>query len=151
MVLASPQICLRSVEELELRYEYIYFHMAIESREFPECACWMDLELEEIMMRHEFLKKTGQYILPDPKRPQFKKDNPKMFRIFDTDDATFATQVARVSTQEWFVFKELYAKEAASSDKERPYDRIKPWLRKAYQRRQQEGPVEKPEGVIEDF
>lgn len=72
MIMASPQICLRSVNELELRYEYIYFHMGIESREFPECACWIDLELEEIMMRHKFLKKTGQYILPDPKRPQFK-------------------------------------------------------------------------------
>lgn len=47
--------------------------MAIESSEFPESACWADLDLEEIMMRHEFMKKTGTYIMPDPKRPQFKK------------------------------------------------------------------------------
>lgn len=71
--MSNPQIALRSPQELELRYEYIYFHMAIESSEFTECACWADLEIEDIMMRHEFLLKTGAYIMPDPKRPQFKK------------------------------------------------------------------------------
>lgn len=72
-----------------------------------------------------------------------------MFQIFDTDDHKFATQVARVTLQEWLVFKDLYTKELRESDKERPYDRVKPWLRKAYER-QRVHSVEKTEGTLEN-
>lgn len=72
-MLASPQIALRRPQELEEKYEYIYFHMNIDTDDFPESYAWFELELDDIIMRHEFLKKTGRYITPDPKRPQYKK------------------------------------------------------------------------------
>lgn len=72
-----------------------------------------------------------------------------MYRIFDTDDATFATQVARVTTYEWFVFKDLFMKKWEEEDREHPYERIKPSQRKAYQRNQIKY-VEQIEGSLEN-
>lgn len=72
MVANTPQILLADIEGLESKYEYIYFHMRIEENEFGLCERWVDMSLEEIMMRHAFLLRTGAYTTPDPKRPQFK-------------------------------------------------------------------------------
>lgn len=72
ILIACPHICLQMPEVLKLRYEYIYFHMAIEPEEFRESIRWHELDLEEIMMRHELLIRTGKYVLPDPKRPQYQ-------------------------------------------------------------------------------
>jgi hypothetical protein len=47
--------------------------MGIESSELIESQVWLDLDLDQIMARHELLTKTGKYFFPDPKRPQFKK------------------------------------------------------------------------------
>lgn len=70
-----------------------------------------------------------------------------MYKIFDTDDATFANQVAGVSTAEWQMYKELHAKLRELEDKERPYERIKPSLRKAFERQIKERRV-RAEGEI---
>lgn len=72
ILIACPQVCLQTPESLKLKYEYIYFHMGIEPEEFRECIKWHELSLEEIMMRHEVLIRTGKYITPDSKRPQYK-------------------------------------------------------------------------------
>lgn len=58
-----------------------------------------------------------------------------MFKIFDTEDADFATQVAGVRCEEWTLFKQIHEMEEAQSTMERPYEVIKPSMRKAYQRR----------------
>jgi hypothetical protein len=68
----APHILLRPFNEIELKYEYIYFHMAIEPEKLALSFEWIDMDLEEIIMRHQFLVKTGNYITPDPKKPQFE-------------------------------------------------------------------------------
>ncbi|VDM50417.1 unnamed protein product [Toxocara canis] len=113
--------------------------MCIEENEFGTCERWVDMPLEEIMMRHEFLLKTGRYTTPDPKRPQFKMENPVLKRILDTPDANFATEVAGVTQEEWLIFKGLTEKISRQSDMERPFERIKPSMRKAFERRRKEG------------
>ncbi|KHN82499.1 mTERF domain-containing protein 2 [Toxocara canis] len=139
LVANTPHILLSSTDELEPKYEYIYFHMCIEENEFGTCERWVDMPLEEIMMRHEFLLKTGRYTTPDPKRPQFKMENPVLKRILDTPDANFATEVAGVTQEEWLIFKGLTEKISRQSDMERPFERIKPSMRKAFERRRKEG------------
>jgi hypothetical protein len=47
--------------------------MGIEGMELVESKQWMNLELEQVMARHEFLSKTGKYFFPEPKKPQYKK------------------------------------------------------------------------------
>jgi len=132
-----------------MKYEYIYFIMCIEGPEFSDCLSWSDRSLDEIIMRHEFLVKTGKYTTPDPKRPQFKMENPLLYKILDTNDKEFATQIAGVTKEEWLVYQRLHEKLKELEDKERPYERIKPAMRKAYERRPKEQ-REKKEGEISD-
>jgi hypothetical protein len=62
-------------------------------------------------------------------------------RIFDTSDKSFANEVVNVTEEEWEVFKELYAKLKALEDKDEPYERIKPSVRKKFERRIKEAIV----------
>lgn len=64
---------LHDPDRLELKYEYIYYHMGLEAEDFGLCKMWVDLPLEEIMARHEFLVKAGKYVFPDEKKPQLAK------------------------------------------------------------------------------
>ncbi|KAL3124075.1 hypothetical protein niasHT_004664 [Heterodera trifolii] len=138
LMVNSPQICLMSFEEIEEIYEYIYFHMGIEPGELAESKYWHTLELDQVMSRHEFLLKTGKYTYPDPKKPQLKKENPPARRIFDVDELEFATKVGCVSHEEWVIFQDMRKQEEILSEKERPYERIKPSLRKQFERRKKE-------------
>uniref|UniRef100_A0A914I4B6 Uncharacterized protein n=1 Tax=Globodera rostochiensis TaxID=31243 RepID=A0A914I4B6_GLORO len=147
LMLNSPQICLLDVEEIVEIYEYIYFHMGIESDELTESTNWLNLRLEQIMARHEFLLKTGKYTFPDPKKPQLKKENPTASRIFDVSDLEFATKVGCVSHEEWIVFQDLRKLEELLSEKERPYERVLPAMRKQFERKVKEA-VEKEAGEL---
>ncbi|KAI6229074.1 MTERF domain-containing protein 2 [Aphelenchoides fujianensis] len=130
-----PHLILRPFEEMEQKFEYVYFHMRIEADELSAAIEWVDIPLDEIMMRHQFLLKTGKYVTPDPKKPQLKKDNPPCYRITDTNDQTFAVEVAGVTVEEWMVFRQLYEKQQQLEDKEQPFERVKPSVRKAWERR----------------
>ncbi|TKR59833.1 hypothetical protein L596_029449 [Steinernema carpocapsae] len=134
----TPEIALMNLTDLEEKYEYIYFMMRIEGDEFKQCSTWFSKDLEEIMNRHEFLQKVGKYTTPDPKKPQYKMENPVLSRILDLSDIQFATDVAGVSMEEWTIYQALLAKQKEMADKERPYERIKPSQRKAYERRHKE-------------
>lgn len=138
MVANTPQILLADIEGLESKYEYIYFHMRIEENEFGLCERWVDMSLEEIMMRHAFLLRTGAYTTPDPKRPQFKMENPSLKQILDVPDSNFATEVAGVTLEEWLIFRGLTDKVNRQAGMEKPFERIKPSMRKAFERRRKE-------------
>lgn len=135
MLIQTPHIVLLPFEDIELKYEYIFFHMKIEPSKLSTSLNWMNLTLEEIMERHQFLQKTGKYILPDPKRPQLEKDNPPSHRIFDSDSNNFAVQVAGVTPEEWNAFKCISLMKRQLSDQEQPFERVKPSVRRAYERR----------------
>lgn len=68
----GPHILLMPFAETELKYEYIYFHMGIEPEKLVMSTGWIDMTLEEIMMRADFLRKTGRYKTPDEKKPQIE-------------------------------------------------------------------------------
>ena len=145
----NPHICLLNPRELEQKYEYIFYHMGIESSELIESQVWLDLDLDQIMARHELLTKTGKYFFPDPKRPQFKKENPTAMEIFDVSDHEFAEKLAKVSHEEWVVFREVLERQKQLENKEQPFERVKHNARKRYERRLKE-PREPEEGEIED-
>src|SRR5690606_29589261 len=130
----NPEVTLMSFDEIEAKYEYIYFAMGIEPDEFLECSNWATMKLDEIMDRHEFLVKAGKYFLPDPRRPQLKMENPPLYRILDSREDNFAVQLAEVTVEEWKLYRDLAAKLRALENKDRPFERIKPSMRKAYQR-----------------
>uniref|UniRef100_A0A7E4VTS1 Cilia- and flagella-associated protein 206 n=1 Tax=Panagrellus redivivus TaxID=6233 RepID=A0A7E4VTS1_PANRE len=140
ILLRSPEVVLRNFDETEAKYEYIYYQMGIQPEEFVDCTFWSTASLQDIMDRHTFLLKTGKYTLPDPKRPQIKMENPPLYRILDSRDNIFATQVAKVTPDEWTLYRELSVKLTTLEDKDRPFERIKPSMRKAYERRLKEAP-----------
>ncbi|KAI6182209.1 MTERF domain-containing protein 2 [Aphelenchoides bicaudatus] len=131
----APHILLLPFDETELKYEYIYFHMGIEPEQLATSFGWIDMDLEEILMRHEFIKKTGRFYTPDPKKPQIEMRNPPVHRIFDTSDKCFAVEIAGTSEAEWLVFQQMYAKLKAMEDKDEPYEKIKRSVRKKFERR----------------
>uniref|UniRef100_A0A914DAT7 Uncharacterized protein n=1 Tax=Acrobeloides nanus TaxID=290746 RepID=A0A914DAT7_9BILA len=65
-------------------------------------------------------------------------DNPLLDQILDTDEENFATSVAGVTLEEWNIYKLLDDKLKSLEGKEKPFERIKPSARKAYQRRKKE-------------
>ncbi|KAK0426747.1 hypothetical protein QR680_009878 [Steinernema hermaphroditum] len=138
MLEKTPHIVITNLEELEQKYEYIYFMMRIEGDEFKMCTRWVDMSLDEIIMRHDFLQKTGKYTTPDPKKPQFKMENPTLSKILDLPDVQFATEIAGVTMEEWTVYRAFMEKQREMANKERPFERIKPSVRKAFERRRKE-------------
>jgi len=134
MIENNPRICLNDPKLMEQKYEYISFHMALESEELMYSRQWIELSLDEIQDRHKLIQKTGRFITPNPKKPQFTKDNPSARDIFDTSNEQFA-QIAGVSYDEWIIFREICENERSDVDVDRPFDRIKPSQRRAYERR----------------
>lgn len=70
---------------------------------------------------------------PGPADPA--QENPASYRVFDSDDAQFAHQVAGVTLEEWNAFKCHAERERQLSEREQPFERVKPSVRKAYERR----------------
>lgn len=68
------------------------------------------------------------------------QDNPSLKEIIDTGDEQFATKVARVTLEEWKLFREVQQKERAlqTEGKVRSYEKIKPSMRKRFERRRKE-------------
>ncbi|PIC54879.1 hypothetical protein B9Z55_003950 [Caenorhabditis nigoni] len=139
LISRCPQILLKPIEEIEEKYEYIFYQMGVESEDVAECIGWIDeLSLDDMVDRHKFLLATGKFTTPDPKRPQIRLENPKLQRILDSNEEDFAVNVARVTMEEWVVYKALRVKETINEQKERKFDRVKPSKRKAYERRHKE-------------
>ncbi|GMT30747.1 hypothetical protein PFISCL1PPCAC_22044, partial [Pristionchus fissidentatus] len=136
IVQKCPQALLQNVDEVEAKYEYIYFQMCMEGSEFLDCSRWAEASLDEIMARHEFLLKCGRYTTPDKKNPQIKMENPSLHEILDSSHEHFACAVAAVTTEEWILYQALREKLASGPPS---FERIKPSKRKAYERRAKEG------------
>lgn len=135
IVQKCPQSLLQNVDEVEAKYEYIYFQMCMEGSEFLECSRWAEITLDEIMARHEFLLKCGRYTTPDKKNHQIRMENPSLHEILDSTDDHFACAVAAVTTEEWILYQSLRDKLASGPP---AFERIKPSKRKAYERRAKE-------------
>ncbi|KAM3721458.1 AP-1 complex subunit mu-1-I [Dirofilaria immitis] len=134
---SSPEILLGNTNETEDKIEYIYCHMLMEGEDFANCTNLTQLSLEELIDRHEFLLKTGTYKTPDLKRPQLKMKNSKLREILDSNAEQFAKKVGHVSIEEWYLFRELQSKRRVLEleGKVRPFERIKPSMRKLSERK----------------
>lgn len=140
---SSPEILLGNTSETEDKIEYIYCYMLMDGNDFANCTNLAQISLQEIMDRHEFLLKTGTYKTPDIKRPQLKMKNPKLKRILDSSEEQFVTKVGHVSVEEWYLFRELQNKQriVESDGKTRPFERIKPSMRKQLERKKKSTPL----------
>ncbi|VDL81658.1 unnamed protein product [Nippostrongylus brasiliensis] len=147
-----------SLDEIMTRHEFL-LKTGRSCEQFKECAKWAVMSLDEIMTRHEFLLKTGRYTTPDPKHPQKKMGDPGLPDCLcflsersiseqcrkETNisySLIIRLQVAGVSREEWTVYRAFSERlSGRSGDEDRPYERVKPSKRKAFERRRKEGQV----------
>lgn len=116
LVVGAPRMLFMRPEEVEANYEYIHLQMGLETQDFLRCRRWPLLPLFTIKARHEFLSRTGAYKKPHPKRPFLSASNPSLCEILDSPNKVFATYVAKVSQEEWNVFREIYERENREED-----------------------------------
>ncbi|CAJ0578155.1 unnamed protein product, partial [Mesorhabditis spiculigera] len=149
LIKQTPQILLGNFEELEPKYEYIFYQMGLEGEEFIGCSSWVEMDLDEIMQRHGFLLKAGRYTFPDKKNPQIRTENPELRRILDSDDENFAIQVAGVTPEEWTIYKLLDRRTREEADSDEPFARTKPSMRKLMERRRKLAAKQKEDFVMD--
>ncbi|CAG5896767.1 unnamed protein product [Menidia menidia] len=105
----SPAVVLEDQDQLEYKFQYVYFRMGIKQAEMVKSRLFR-FHLDEVRCRHSFLERRGLYQTPD-KKGQTSIINPKLDSILSADQDTFVSQVAQASVEEYNVFRELLARE----------------------------------------
>ncbi|KAK7582511.1 hypothetical protein V9T40_013956 [Parthenolecanium corni] len=93
---------------VEENFEYFYKTMRVTEKDISHSR-GLSLPLDFIQLRHTFLEKCGEYIRPKIKEEKGFSDrkNPSLSAILDTSDEVFAVNVAKVSPDEYHVYKAL--------------------------------------------
>ncbi|KAM4727500.1 transcription termination factor 4, mitochondrial [Anableps anableps] len=105
----SPAVVLEDLDQLEYKFQYVYFRMGVKQIEMVKCRLFR-FTLDDIRCRHTFLERRGLYQTPD-KKGQTTIINPKLDTILNVDLETFIADVARASAEEYDVFQKLLARE----------------------------------------
>uniref|UniRef100_A0A3Q3JRL1 Uncharacterized protein n=1 Tax=Monopterus albus TaxID=43700 RepID=A0A3Q3JRL1_MONAL len=105
----SPAIILEDLDQVEYKFQYVYFRMGVKQREMVKSRLFR-FTLDEVRCRHCFLERRGLYQTPD-KKGQTSIINPKLDSILKVDQDTYLVKVARASAEEYDVFQKLMARE----------------------------------------
>ncbi|XP_038129233.1 transcription termination factor 4, mitochondrial isoform X1 [Cyprinodon tularosa] len=105
----SPAVVLEDLDQLEYKFQYVYFRMGIKQAEMVKCRLFR-FTMEDVRCRHVFLERRGLYQTPD-KKGQTTIINPKLDSILNVDQHTFIVDVAQASAEEYNVFQKLLARE----------------------------------------
>ncbi|XP_037537606.1 transcription termination factor 4, mitochondrial [Nematolebias whitei] len=110
----SPSVVLEAQDQLEYKFQYVYFRMGVKQAEMVKCRLYR-YTLEDVRNRHAFLERRGLYQTPD-KKGQTTIINPKLDSILKVDQDTFVKSVARASKEEFDVFRKLQARECKEEE-----------------------------------
>ncbi|XP_008431990.1 transcription termination factor 4, mitochondrial [Poecilia reticulata] len=110
----SPAVVLQDLDQLEYKFQYVYFRMGVKQAEMVKCRLFR-FSLDDVRCRHTFLERRGLYQTPD-KKGQTTLINPKLDRILNVDEGTFIADVAQASPEEYDVFQKLLAREWKEED-----------------------------------
>uniref|UniRef100_A0A3B5KW08 Mitochondrial transcription termination factor 4 n=1 Tax=Xiphophorus couchianus TaxID=32473 RepID=A0A3B5KW08_9TELE len=105
----SPAVVLEDLDQLEYKFQYVYFRMGVKQAEMVKCRLFR-FSLDNVRCRHTFLERRGLYQTPD-KKGQTTIINPKLDGILNVDEGTFTADVAQASPEEYDVFQKLLARE----------------------------------------
>ncbi|XP_007568019.1 transcription termination factor 4, mitochondrial [Poecilia formosa] len=110
----SPAVVLQDLDQLEYKFQYVYFRMGVKQAEMVKCRLFR-FSLDDVRCRHTFLERRGLYQTPD-KKGQTTLINPKLDRILNVDEGTFIADVVQASPEEYDVFQKLLAREWKEED-----------------------------------
>ena len=118
LLMNCPTLIEQTEAAIEAKIVYMKETMRIEIPEIVKSEA-LNRPLNEIRSRHIFMERLGIFkprpLKADPNEPT---KNPRLYKITDTSEKTFATKVCHVSLIEYEVFKELYARELEKIEKE---------------------------------
>lgn len=114
----NPSIMDGDWDRVEENFNYFYKTMRITEKDISRSK-GLSLPLAFIKLRHTFLERCGEYIRPKMKETAGfnARKNPYLSEIVDTSDEVFALNVAKVSVDEYLVFKELMKNEDSQPPK----------------------------------
>ncbi|XP_068196922.1 transcription termination factor 4, mitochondrial [Antennarius striatus] len=110
----SPSIVGENMEELEYKFQYVYFRMGVKQGEMVKSRLF-NSTLDTVRHRHCFLERRGFYQTPD-KKGQTTVINPKLDSILNVSEDTFLSKVAKATAEEYDVFKRLLARECQEEE-----------------------------------
>lgn len=117
ILLLNPSLLTVDWDCVEENFKYIMKTMRILEKEISRSTALI-VPMTHLKLRHCFLEKCGVYV-----RPSLKDDagfiphkNPILSDIVDTSDHFFAVRVARVSLDEYEVYKKLYSYEDVADE-----------------------------------
>ncbi|XP_075152323.1 transcription termination factor 4, mitochondrial [Haematobia irritans] len=118
LLMNCPTLIEQSTESIKAKIVYMNEIMRIEVPEIVKSEA-LSKSLDDIKCRHVFLERLALFkprpLKADPNEPS---KNPRLYKITDTSDKSFATKVCHVSLAEFEAFKELYARELERKRKE---------------------------------
>ena len=117
----KPYLLLTEKEQLIERANYLFARMRVVTKEVAAAGALIH-PVEKIRCRHLFLLRCGNYEFPNAKaKVKRLEKNPNIRDILDTSDREFATRIAGLSEEEFYIFKKLLNeedKEAKNDDDE---------------------------------
>ncbi|XP_061389898.1 transcription termination factor 4, mitochondrial [Musca vetustissima] len=118
LLMNCPTLIEQSTEAIEAKILYMKEVMRLEIPEIIKSEA-LSKSLDEIKCRHVFLERLALFKPRSPKAdPNEPSKNPRLYKITDTSDKSFATKVCHVSHAEFEAFKELYTRELERQRKE---------------------------------
>ncbi|XKL66603.1 hypothetical protein PGB90_010023 [Kerria lacca] len=119
IIFNNPSIMYGNWNDVEERFAYLYSTMRVLEKDISQSSA-LSLPLAHIKLRYNFLEKCGVYVTPRKKEEKgfILHKNPPLSEIVDTSDDVFAINVAKVSPEEFQVFKKLvrYEEKVESED-----------------------------------
>lgn len=108
----SPNVLFDNFKDLEAKLDYIVIKMEFGPAQFVTTSA-MSSTLFDIKCRHSFLVKLGIFKPRNPKAETSNQItcNPSLKKIIETSDKQFAVKVARVTAEEFFVYKKIFEKQ----------------------------------------
>uniref|UniRef100_A0A1A9W5F7 mTERF domain-containing protein 2 n=1 Tax=Glossina brevipalpis TaxID=37001 RepID=A0A1A9W5F7_9MUSC len=118
LLMNCPSLLQDSVKNIEDRILYLKEVMRLEMPEIIKSES-LSKPLEEIKCRHIFLERLRLF-KPRPKKvdPDEPTTNPRLYKITDTSDKTFATKICHVTLEEYETFKILFRREMERKEQE---------------------------------
>ncbi|XP_050739925.1 transcription termination factor 4, mitochondrial-like isoform X2 [Eriocheir sinensis] len=107
----NPNVLTDPFDDTMAKILYVHEVMGLEQPHIASSRC-LRQPLAHLRARHTFLVRAGLYRKPNLlKDKQSHRRNPSLEMIMDTSDRHFANRVARLSTEEYDVFKRMMEEE----------------------------------------
>lgn len=111
LFMSSPEICFQPLPDIKAKFDYLLDKMRVPVPEVVDSDVFIH-SLEHIKTRHIFMDRLGLYKLRSKKADEDEvNQNPRLNKIMDSSDKTFARKLCHVTLEEYEVFQELIKRE----------------------------------------